>query len=69
MHPSALRDRTLMAFMLSACLASTIGGLPFNLLPVLLGSMPSLQNSSKLMCMWAGVIQVVVPGQFTEMIP
>lgn len=36
---------------------------------VLLGSMPSLQNSSKLMCMWAGVIQVVVPGQFTEMIP
>ena len=39
MHPSALRDRTLMAFMLSACLASTIGGLPFNLLPVLLGSM------------------------------
>lgn len=36
---------------------------------VLLGNMPSLQNSSKLMCMWAGVIQVVVPGQFTEMIP
>lgn len=36
---------------------------------VLLGNMPSLQDSSKLMCMWAGVIQVVVPGQFTEMIP
>ncbi|MBY0410008.1 MAG: DUF4280 domain-containing protein [Burkholderiaceae bacterium] len=36
---------------------------------VLLGNMPSLQNSSKLMCMWAGVIQVAVPGQFTEMIP
>lgn len=36
---------------------------------VLLGNMPSLQNSSKLMCLWAGVIQVVVPGQFTEMIP
>ncbi len=36
---------------------------------VLLGNMPSLQNSSKLMCMWAGVIQVLVPGQFTEMIP
>ena len=35
----------------------------------LLGNMPGLQDSSKLMCMWAGVIQVVVPGQFTEMIP
>lgn len=39
MHPTALRDRTLIAFMLSASLASTIGGLPFNLLPVMLGSM------------------------------
>ena len=39
MHPNALRDRTLIAFMLSASLASTIGGLPFNLLPVMLGSM------------------------------
>lgn len=36
---------------------------------VLLGNMPSLQNSSKLMCIWAGVINVAVPGQFTEMIP
>ena len=39
MHPTTLRDRTLIAFMLSASLASTIGGLPFNLLPVMLGSM------------------------------
>ncbi|MGV8805930.1 MAG: MFS transporter [Polaromonas sp.] len=39
MNPSTLRDRTLIAFMLSASLASTIGGLPFNLLPVMLGSM------------------------------
>jgi len=36
---------------------------------VLLGSMPALNNSSKLMCNWGGVIQVTVPGQFTEMIP
>ncbi|MBV5297039.1 MAG: DUF4280 domain-containing protein [Rhodoferax sp.] len=36
---------------------------------VLLGNMPSLQNTSKLMCAWGGVIQIVVPGQFTEMIP
>ncbi len=39
MNPSTPRDRTLIAFMLSASLASTIGGLPFNLLPVMLGSM------------------------------
>jgi predicted MFS family arabinose efflux permease len=39
MHPSSLRDSTLIAFMLSASLASTVGGLPFNLLPVMLGSL------------------------------
>jgi hypothetical protein len=36
---------------------------------VLLGNMPSLDNTSTLMCMWAGVIQVVAPGQFIEQIP
>jgi len=36
---------------------------------VLLGYMPALDNTSKLMCTWAGVISVVVPGQFTEQIP
>ena len=39
MNSTTPRDRTLIAFMLSASLASTIGGLPFNLLPVMLGSM------------------------------
>lgn len=39
MHTSTPRDRTLIAFMLSASLASTIGGLPFNALPVMLGSL------------------------------
>lgn len=39
MHPTSWRDRALIAFMLSASLASTIGGLPFNLLPVMLGSL------------------------------
>ncbi|MDR5815329.1 MULTISPECIES: DUF4280 domain-containing protein [unclassified Caballeronia] len=34
---------------------------------VLIGSLPALQNSSKLMCMWAGVIQVVAPAQVTTM--
>lgn len=36
---------------------------------VLLGNQPALDNNCKLMCNWAGVIQVVVPGQFTEQIP
>jgi hypothetical protein len=35
---------------------------------VLVGGMPSLQNSSKLMCQWGGVIQILVPGQFTAMV-
>ncbi len=36
---------------------------------VLIGNMPSLNNSSKLMCTWGGIIEVVVPGQFTISIP
>ncbi len=36
---------------------------------VLIASMPALNNSSKLMCAWAGVIQVVSPGQTTVMVP
>lgn len=36
---------------------------------VLLGNMPSLNDSSMLMCNWGGVIKVLVPGQFTTMIP
>jgi hypothetical protein len=36
---------------------------------VLIGNMPALDNSSKLMCTWGGVIQVVNPSQTTVMIP
>ena len=36
---------------------------------VLIGNMPALNNTSKLMCAWAGVIQIVNPGQTTVMIP
>jgi hypothetical protein len=36
---------------------------------VLIGSMPALNNTSKLMCAYGGVIQILVPGQMTEMVP
>jgi hypothetical protein len=36
---------------------------------VLSGSMPALDNTSLLTCIWGGVIQIVSPGQVTQMIP
>ena len=36
---------------------------------VMLGNMPALDNTSKLMCTWGGVISVLSPGQMTEQIP
>lgn len=36
---------------------------------VLIGNMPALNDSSKLMCTWGGVIQINSPGQTTVMIP
>lgn len=35
----------------------------------LVANMPALNNSSKCMCTWAGVISVTNPGQFTVQIP
>lgn len=35
---------------------------------VLLGNQPAVNNTCKLMCNWGGVIQVIMPGQMTEMI-
>ncbi len=35
----------------------------------LVGNMPTLNNTSKLMCVWGGVIQIVNPGQMTVMVP
>jgi hypothetical protein len=32
----------------------------------LLANAPALDNVSKLVCVWAGTIQVVTPGQFTH---
>lgn len=36
---------------------------------VLIGNMPALNNSSKCMCLWAGAISIVMPGQTTVMVP
>jgi hypothetical protein len=36
---------------------------------VLLGQMPALNHTAKLMCTWGGVIEVVAPGQVTMQIP
>ena len=36
---------------------------------VLIGGMPALDNTCKLMCLWAGVIQVLNPGQTTALVP
>lgn len=36
---------------------------------VIVGTAPALNNTSQLFCAWAGVIQIVNPGQFTEIVP
>ena len=36
---------------------------------VLIANMPALDNTCKLMCAWAGVIQITNPGQATVEIP
>ena len=36
---------------------------------VMIGSLPALNNSAKLMCAWGGVIQITSPGVFTVQVP
>jgi hypothetical protein len=36
---------------------------------VMLGNAPTLDNTSQLMCTWAGVITFVTPGEVTVMVP
>jgi hypothetical protein len=38
-------------------------------LTILLGNFPTLDNMSKLNCIWGGVIQFITPGEFTVMEP
>jgi len=51
------------------CIPNTVAPWAPGAPTVLIANMPALNDSSKLMCMWAGVIQVVNPGQFTVQIP
>ena len=48
-----------------ATVAPWVPGVP----TVLIGSLPSVDTSCMLMCLWAGVITITVPGQFTVMVP
>lgn len=36
---------------------------------VLLADMPTLDSTSTLMCMWAGMISIVMPGEMTVQVP
>ena len=48
--------------------ATTTPWLP-GALTVLIGNQPALDNTSKCMCMWLGVITVTNPGEVSEQIP
>ena len=48
-----------------ATAAPWVTGVPTDMV----GSLPALNNTSQLMCMWAGVITISFPGQVTEMTP
>lgn len=45
--------------------APWVSGVP----TVMLGNMPTLDNTHTLTCMWGGIITFVTPGEFTVMIP
>ena len=51
------------------CIPNTVAPWVVGAPTVLLANMPVLNNSSKLMCMWGGVIQFSMPGQMTVQVP
>jgi len=51
------------------CIPATIAPWTPGVPTVLIGGMPAVDNNCKAMCMWAGVIQVVTPGQLTVEVP
>jgi hypothetical protein len=50
------------------CVPSTPAPWAPGSLTVMVGNQPALNNTCKLTCVFGGVIQVVAPGQMTEMI-
>ena len=74
--------RSMMNPMVIAATAAALGVptpapcLPMTFIPWLpgsplvhVGNMPTLNNSSKLLCIWGGMIGVDAPGQFTVLVP
>jgi len=53
----------------AACVPNTVAPWAPGSPTVLIGNMPALNNNSKLMCMWGGVIQITNPGQFNTQVP
>ncbi len=51
------------------CVPNTVAPWVVGAPTVLVGNMPALNSSSKLMCIWGGVISPAVPGQFTVTVP
>jgi hypothetical protein len=51
------------------CIPMTVAPWVVGAPTVMVNNFPTLNNSSKCMCLWAGVIQITVPGQFTVMVP
>jgi hypothetical protein len=51
------------------CVPATVAPWTPGVPTVLIGNMPALDSNSKLMCNWAGVIQITNPGQTTVLLP
>ena len=51
------------------CIPATVAPWTPGVPTVLIGGMPAVDNNCTVMCMWAGIIQVVAPGQATVEIP
>lgn len=51
------------------CIPVTVGPWMPGSPSVLVANMPALNNSSKCMCSWGGIIEINMPGQMTIQIP
>jgi hypothetical protein len=57
------------AFTPAPCIPATVSPWVPGAPTVMHANKPALDNTCKCMCMWAGVVSVTQPGQFTEDIP